>query len=175
MRDEHGGSAAHDASVSVDDMPLGHRVERRAGLVEHEHRGVGEERPRQRQTLPFAGREREAAVAYDRANALRQRRDEARDARGVERRANLRVCRFGPDVSDVFDDRRVEQHRILIDDLHVAPDVSEPEPCEGRARRGARFPRRDRAAARSRSAIVDLPLPLAPDDRERRRQAPRGS
>ncbi len=72
----------------VRDAHLGERVDRRGRLVEHQHVGVGDTGPQQRDQLTLAGRQRVAAFADPRVESVGQRRPPSR-----RRRADRRVAR----------------------------------------------------------------------------------
>ena len=86
VRDHERGAPGHRLGERDLDALLGRRVDRGGGVVEHEHARVGDERPRDRQTLALPAGERDAALADLGFIALRQPRDELvrlRVARGL--------------------------------------------------------------------------------------------
>src|SRR5216117_3024453 len=72
VRDHQGRAAAHELLQRPDDERLGAQVDRAGGLVEHQDRGVLEERPRQGDALALAAREAHAALTHHRVVPLRQ-------------------------------------------------------------------------------------------------------
>ena len=137
-----------------------HGVERGGRLVEHQHRRVGEKRPRDGDALALAGRQRGAAFADDRVESGGS---ESTKGSSAARCAPPPPRRSRPAARSGCSRRSRRERRR-------APDP--------RARRltqtgEARSPRRSRPSRRtapasgsssrsSRSAIVDLPLPLGP-------------
>ena len=114
-----------------------------------------------RDPLALAGRQRGAAFADHRRVALRQPRDEGVERRAARRRDRIAVDGVGPGVADVLGDRRVQNNgscststtcRRRSASAHVA-QIAAVEPH--RAASGS-------SSRSSRSAIVDLPLPLGP-------------
>ncbi len=63
VRDDERGSSGEQQAKPVLDAPLGSDVDRRGRLVEDEDPRIGEQRSRERDELPLAEREPEAALA----------------------------------------------------------------------------------------------------------------
>ena len=80
MRDHECRAARHHLRQRGADLVLLRRVDRRGRVVEDQHLRVGEDGARDRDSLPLAAREREAALAEHRLVALRQALDELRGA-----------------------------------------------------------------------------------------------
>ena len=71
--DDDRGAAPHDLGEGVADLVLLGGVDRRGGVVEDQHPGVGEDRPGDGDALALPAREREAPLADRRVVALGQR------------------------------------------------------------------------------------------------------
>ena len=147
------------------------------GLVEHDHRGRGEERSRQGDAPPFPSGDGGSGLADERVPSVRERIDPVLEPREAHRPPDLVVRRVRACEPDVLHDRRGEDMRILcvegdrrshgvLTELpHVVaaePDVAEvgiDEPHEQlgeRALPGARSPD-DRHPAAGRETEVDVP------------------
>ena len=104
------------------DQDLAGAVDVRGRLVEDQDPRVGEQRARDRDQLPLAGREARAALADDVVEpALEPGRDPV-DADRVRGGGDLLVGRLGAPEADVVRDRAAEQERVLEDDPELAPD-----------------------------------------------------
>ena len=103
------------------DQHLGRAVDVRRRLVEDEDARVGEQRARDRDQLPLAGRQAGAALAHRVLEAAREPRRDAVDADGRGRRLDLLVGRVGLREADVRRDRAAEEERILEHDAELAP------------------------------------------------------
>ena len=123
MRDHDRAAPAHHALVALDDPAFGCRIQRRGRFIEDEDGGIGKKRPRGRDPLPFADRQRRPSLADDGLEALRQPIDETLERRLARRRHHFGVRRAGTRVADVLGDRRVQDDRLLIDERHLPPQV----------------------------------------------------
>ena len=101
-------------------------------LVEHEHRRVGGDRPREREQLPLADAHRRAALAEHLVEPRRQPRDHAVGADARRRRASRRRRRAAHRQPNVRAHVAGEQEDVL---LHVA---DEPRAARRAAARGCR-------------------------------------
>ena len=113
VRDHDRGAALHELDQAGLDRPLRDRIQGRGGLVQDQHRPVGQDRARNRNPLPLAARQLDAALADQGLVAVRQVGNEAMgmgEARGAH---DLGVARLRPRISDVLGQRAVEQHRLL--------------------------------------------------------------
>ncbi len=159
-------------------------VERCRRLVEDQHRGVGEEGPRERDQLPLPGRHAAAALVDVGVVAVRQRLDElvgadrARGARG-SRRASRPACRarccrrpvplnrYASCVTMTIARRRsfgCRSRRSTPSSASPAARVVEPRRSASRASTcGTRGARRARSSARR-----EVELELGQDDPARR-------
>ena len=101
--------------------PLRPDVDRRRRLVEDEDARIGEERARERDELPLAERELEAALADLGVVAVRQLGDEAVGA--DSRRGGLDLGPGGARTAerDVVRDRAGEEEALLRDDAELSP------------------------------------------------------
>ena len=72
--DDDRRAVAHDLGEGVADLVLLGRVDRRGGVVEDQHPGVGEDRPGDGDALALAARQREAPLADLGGVAVGQRR-----------------------------------------------------------------------------------------------------
>ena len=105
VRDRHGGTAAGQALQRAGQPHLGRRVDRGRRLVEHQQVRVGEVRPRQRDQLPLARRQRLAALADRGVQAGAQPVEPVRQAEVGQRRQQVLVGRVAPAVPDVVAER----------------------------------------------------------------------
>ena len=130
-------------------------IDRGQRLVEDQDRRVAQQRPRDRQALPLAARQLDAALADDRLVALRQLPDELVRVGVARRRFELGLRRVGLAEPQILLDRAVEQIGVLV---HDRDQPAQRLRVERRADRGRRpGPRRiaDRtgAAAAARPTI----------------------
>ena len=109
------------------DLVLLGRVDGRGRVVEDEHGRVGEDRARDRDPLPLAAREREAALAEHRLVAVGQASDERGRACQLGGALDVLVARVGPADADVLAHALAEQERLLEDERDRAADVGEPQ------------------------------------------------
>ena len=85
--DDDGGALGHHRGQRVADLVLLRRVDGGGGVVEHEHAGVGQDRPGDGDALALAAREREPALAEQRVVAVREVVHEVGRHRPARRRA----------------------------------------------------------------------------------------
>ena len=118
--DDDGGAAFHQPLHRLLDQRLRFRIEAGCCLVEDQHRGIREERPRQRHALTLAARELHAPFADQRLVAARQAFDEVMCVGELRRGDDLlhRGARTG--IGDVLGERAVEQDRLLLHDRDLA-------------------------------------------------------
>ena len=117
------------------DQHLGRAVDVRGGLVEDEDPRVGEQRPRDRDQLPLAGRQAGAALAHRVVEAAREPRRHPVDADRGGRGLDLLVRRVRLREADVRRDRAAEEERVLQHDAELAPvraelDVAQVVPVD---------------------------------------------
>src|SRR6267142_2711675 len=117
----------HDRGASLDeplhrllDQGLRFGIEARRRLVEDQDRRVGKKRARQRDALPLAARQLDAAFADQRAVALRQSQDELMRVGKTRGLLDRRHAGARPAVGDVLGQRAVKQDRILLHDRDLA-------------------------------------------------------
>ena len=110
--DRDHGAPAHQPAERLADRFLGFAVERGGGFVEQQDRRVLQEGARNRDALPLAARQLDAAVADHGGEAFRQGLDEIA-ARRDRRAQHLVVGGVRPAVADIFQDRAMEQRDIL--------------------------------------------------------------
>ena len=141
--DHDRGAVAHHLGERVADLVLLGGIDRRGGVVEDEHAGVGEDRPGDRDALALPAGQRVAPLADERVVPLGQRIDElvGTGQRGRPGRSR-RAARPG---------RRRRCWRRSSRRTGTSPRTRCRPPCAARAaaRRGRR-PRRPRLARRSR-------------------------
>ena len=139
------------------------RVEVRGRLVEDHERRVAQERARERDPLPLAGRERPPALADDRLVPVGQRGDEARRRRPARRRpARARRSRRDRRAGCCRRPCRGRASAAAAPRRRCARHAAASHAGEVDARRPSRG-RRVGSQRRSRSeATVLLPPPLAP-------------
>ena len=114
-------AARHHLGQRGADLVLLRRVDRRGRVVEDQHLRVGEDGARDRDPLPLAAREREAALAEHRLVPLRQALDELRGAGEPRGAADLLVVGVGDREADVAADGVAEQERLLEHEPDAAP------------------------------------------------------
>ena len=97
----------------VDEVSLGLRVDGRERVVEHEHAGACDQRAGERDALPLAAGEVDAALADQRVVAVGQVGDEVGHAGGLAGREHLVPRCVGPRGGEVVAQRHREQDRPL--------------------------------------------------------------
>lgn len=113
---QQGGTAPHDLREGLVDLVLDAGVDRGGGVVQEQQAGVGEDGPRERDTLALAARQGEPVLADLGVVALGQLGDEAVCLRCT--RGPLDLLLGGPRVSegDVGADRVREEEAFLGDE-----------------------------------------------------------
>ncbi len=122
VRDDHRGPAGQHGAQRGLHLPLARDVEQRRGLVEDEHGGGGQERPRERDQLALPGRQPAAALADRGVVALRQRRDEVVRSDHPGGLLHVRGGRVRAAEPDVVRDRALEQEVLLGDHDDLGPE-----------------------------------------------------
>ena len=112
MGDRDHGAAAHQAAERLSDRFLGFAVESGGRLVEQQDRRVLQEGARDRDALPLAARQLDAAVADHGRKTFGQRFHEVA-ARCDGRAQHFIIGGVRPAVADVFQDRAMEQRDVL--------------------------------------------------------------
>jgi hypothetical protein len=102
-------------------------VDRRQGLVQHQDRGVAQQRAGDGDALALAARQLHALLADDGGIALRQPGDEAVDVGGPRGRLDVGLAGVRPAHADVVLDRAVEEEGVLADDRDHRADLVERE------------------------------------------------
>ena len=115
VRDQQDRELTMQPGHGIQDVLLVHGVKGARGFVENQQRGRGEQCAGQREPLPLAARQPDAAVSDHRVEALRQLRDEVLGGRGVQAAPNLRVACRGTRPEHVAADRVVKQESVLRD------------------------------------------------------------
>ncbi len=110
----------HDLAQRGVDQLLGAGVDRRRGVVEHEHAGVGEHGTSDGDALALATGEGEAALADDGVVGVGERLDEDRGTRDLGGAPDVVVGGVGAPVCDVVAHRIGEQERVLEHDADFA-------------------------------------------------------
>ena len=113
MGDEDGRAGLEQDVERRLDLRLGLQVEVRGRLVEHEHPGVGQERPGEREQLALAGGQGLAPLLNDRVQAAGQALDELDEPDGADRLVHVVVAGVRAGKRDVVPDRPGEQERLL--------------------------------------------------------------
>ncbi len=101
VRDQQRGSSGHHLAQGRVDLGLDACVDRGRGVVEHQDRRVGDERPGQRDALALAAGQGKSLLADDGVVAVRQFEDEFLGLGGTGRGDDLCVRGVGPAVGDV--------------------------------------------------------------------------
>ena len=130
VRDHERRPAGHHLRQRGADLVLLRRVDRRGRVVEDQHLRVGEDRARDRDPLPLAAREREAALAEHRLVALGQALDELRGA-GEPRGAADRPPRRRPGS-------RSRRCRCTVSPNRNVSSNTSPTPRRSSSRRSSR-------------------------------------
>ena len=120
-------AALHHLGEGSADLVLLGRVDGRGGVVEDEHGRVGEDRAGDRDPLPLAAREREAALAEHRLVAVGQVVHERGRAGQLGGAADVLVVRVRPPEADVLAHALAEQERLLEDERDRAADVGDAQ------------------------------------------------
>ena len=128
--DDDGAALGHHGGQRVADLVLLRRVDGGRGVVEHEHAGVGQDRPGDGDALALAAREGEPALAEQRVVAVREVVHEL--GRTGQRGGPLDALERGVGVGerDVGGDGVVEEQGVLEDDPDRAAQVVDAEPPE---------------------------------------------
>jgi hypothetical protein len=103
------------------------RIDRGRRIVKDEHRGIREDRARNRDALALAAGQRKASLAEQGVVAVRQVGDELRRARQLRRLRDLLVGRVRPREADVLAHRVREQERLLENERNRAAHIREPQ------------------------------------------------
>ncbi|MDQ0370765.1 hypothetical protein J2S42_007434 [Catenuloplanes indicus] len=123
VRDDDRGAAAQQPAQRLVDAVLDRDVDRAGRVVQHQHRRVDQQRPRDRDALPLPAGERVAAFADHGVVPVLQGLDEVVGPGGARRGPDLRAARVRPAERDVRVHRLGEQERLVRHD----PDlVAEP-------------------------------------------------
>ena len=88
--DDRRAAFHHGAKCGLD-LRFGAHVKGRGGVVEHEHRRVGQKRPGEAQALALSARQRQALFSHHRVNAVGQQLHEIERFRLTQRQANVIV------------------------------------------------------------------------------------
>ncbi len=120
VRDDQGRAALHQPVQRPQHPVRRAGVEGRGRLVEHQHRGVAEQSPRDGDPLGLAAGEPPAALADAGVVPVRQQGDEPVGVRGDGGRPDGLLGGLGPAVGDVVADRAVDEQRLLEHDGDVA-------------------------------------------------------
>ena len=102
MGDENRSAIAHDGSITLGHDPFRNRVESGGRFVQDQHRGIREERARESNTLPFAGRQCPPSFTDQRVVAVRQCVHEFRQTRRFHGSPDFVQCRRWPDIPNVL-------------------------------------------------------------------------
>ena len=118
MRYHDGGARLHRLAECVSDLMFFGRVNRRGGVIENQHSGIGQDRSSNCQPLALPARQRQAPFANFGAVPVWQLIDELFGARQPSCPANLLLGRSRINKGDVLKDRRLEKKRVLEHDAH---------------------------------------------------------
>ena len=102
-------------------------VEMSRRFVEHEHRRIGEQRPRDHETLALAAGELPSLLSDECVEALWKPFDPVVEARAVQHAVELVVRGARPREPEILADGRVEDVRLLSRERERAADVLLPE------------------------------------------------
>ena len=126
VRDDQRGAPRHQPFERAQERCLGLGIERTGGFVEDENGRVLQHGPRNRQPLPFAARERGAALAELGVVARGQTRDEVVRLCRAGSGFDLRARGVAPADRDVLGDRPRKQERVLEHDGHLLAHIAQP-------------------------------------------------
>jgi hypothetical protein len=129
------GAVAHEVFDCVLDEGLGEGVDVRGGLVEHQDRGVGVERPRECAELPLPGREGDAAFHHHGVGFLRQGAYEPVDVGRGRNGGEFAFVKRRTEEQVLLDAARKQEH-LLHDHCHgtaqgCVRDVGEVHAVDG--------------------------------------------
>ena len=134
----------------------------RGRLVEHEHRLVGEHRPRQRRAGPVRRPRRPPPSPSRVCESVRQPVEPVTEACAPQRDLDLVVGGVRPSQADVLDDRRREHVRIVVDQADRAADLVERDSRARRPRRSVTRPVRGSMKRINSAAKSTCPHPDGP-------------
>ena len=123
VRDHERRPSSHHFGQRRADLVLLRRVDCRRGVVEDQHLRVGQDRAGDRDPLPLAAGEREAALSDHRLVALGQQLDELLGAGELGRPRDLVVAGVGRREPDVAAHGVPEEERVLEHDADTAPQI----------------------------------------------------
>ena len=159
--DDEGRPPGAQRPQAVLDERFALAVEARRRLVEDEDAGIRQDGARDRDALPLAAREPDAALADDRVVLLLEPLDELVAVRDVADRLDLVAPGVRPRVGDVFRDGAVEQEVVLEHDAQVLRKSRSLLSVRSRPSTSTR-PDSGRLKAMTRLMSVLLPEPLDP-------------
>ena len=116
LRDHEGRAALHQLVQRLQNEVLGLRVHTRSRVVKDQDTRVEQQRPRDRDTLLLAARERYATLADPFVVAGGQTHDEVVDARRLRGSLDFFLGGVGASVGDVVANRADEQEHVLLHD-----------------------------------------------------------
>ena len=125
MRDDERRPPGAQRLQAVLDHCFALAVEARRRLVEDQDLRVGENRARDRDALPLAARQPDAALADDRVVALLEALDELVAVRDAAHRSDLLARGVRLRVGDVLGDRAVEEEVVLQHDPEMLAVVAQ--------------------------------------------------
>jgi hypothetical protein len=132
--DQQRGAVLGDGPERVVDGGFRGRVHRGRRVVQHQHAGVRQQRPRERHPLPLTAGQREAALADHRVVAVGQLGDERVGLCGPRRRRDLLVGRVRAAVGDVGAHGVREEERLLEHHADRAAQRRQPQLADVHAR-----------------------------------------
>ena len=125
VRDHQSGPTRHHRRQSRTDLVLLRRVDRRRRVVQHQHRRIREDRPRDRHTLALPARQGEPALPEHRVVSVGKVRDEPCSSGERRRPLDVLVIRVGPREADVLAHAVREEKRLLEHERDGAADVGD--------------------------------------------------
>ena len=131
-------------------------------LIEDDDRRVLEQRPRDGEPLHLAARQRRAALADERLEALGQRSNVVVDVRSLADLDQLRLRGVGLGDAQVVGDRAVEEVRVLRHQREMRAHPVGRHLVDARCRRARCVPEVGFSVRSTRLVTVVLPEPLWP-------------
>ena len=121
MRDHQAGPPGHQPIERLAHSRLALHVEAGHRLVQHQHRGIADERPGDRDALALPARERSSPLADLGVVTVLHLANELVGVGGRGGGHDLLHARLGVAVGDVLPDGGSEQDRLLEDESDLAP------------------------------------------------------
>src|SRR5215207_3406630 len=123
MGDEQDGPPVNSREQIANERLGGLGIEVRGRFVQDQHRGLGEESPRERKALALAARELHPLLSDRRLDPGRKRAGSVRQLRTAKRVPELLVACIRTSDGEIRPNRRVEEMGVLAREREFGPDV----------------------------------------------------